>query len=155
EEALEEAVGQLRRESGTVVLHHHPGGAGEIVERDPHVAAARRELESVGKQIDEDALHLLQIAVDEALPRVAREGELDVIAPRERLDLIDEVLQVWRDVLLADLEAEPRFLELGEIEEVADHLEQLHAAQEHAIECSLLYGVVFLPASGVIRSAQV
>src|SRR5438067_2937062 len=142
EETLEEALRQLGRKAGAVVLHHHPGGAREIVEGNAHVAAAGRELEGVGEQVDEDALHLLEVAVDEALLGVARVGELDVLAPGERLDLIDEVSQVGREVLLADLEAEPRLLQLGEVEEVADHLEQFHAAQEHALEGGLLGGAV-------------
>ena len=139
EEPLEEPFGHVGWEARPVVLHHDPDGVAQVVERDGHVPAFGSELERVGEQIDEDALHPLQVAVHHAAAR-GDQLEIDALAQRERLHLIAEAAQVLDEVVLGHLEPQPRLLQLGEVEEVADHLEQLHPAAEHHLESGALGG---------------
>jgi len=59
---------------------------------------------------------------------------------RERLHLIAQAAQVLDQIVLRDLEPQPGLLELREIEQVADHLEELHPAAEHHLEGGALRG---------------
>src|SRR5713101_5771327 len=66
--------------------------------------------------------------------------QVQPLALRERLHLIAQRPQLLRQVVLADLQAQPGLLQLREIEQVADHLEKLHSAAKHHLEGDALGG---------------
>jgi hypothetical protein len=52
----------------------------------------------------------------------------------EQLRLLDERAQVGDELVLADMEPQPAFLEPGEIEQVVDELQELERAPVHGVE---------------------
>jgi hypothetical protein len=91
-----------------------------VAELEPDRASGRSELGRVAEQIDEHALDALEV-VHQRHRRFRRgEAEPDRFSLRERLGAIEQAAQLGGQVVLADAQAEPRLLELGQVEQVAD-----------------------------------
>ena len=72
--------------------------------------------------------------MDEAALDGRLERECDVLALRQGQRLRHQRAQELAEVVLADAQPQLRLLELGEVEEVADHPQELHAAAKHHVQ---------------------
>ena len=98
------------------------------------MAARLRELGRVGEQVQEHALDPLQVAPDHRGRGLDPQRKLDALALRQGLHLRDQGAQILGEVVLGDLQAQLRLLHPREVEQIADHLQQLEAAAEHRLE---------------------
>ena len=137
-EALEDLLRLLGGKAGPVVVHPDGCASPGIAKLQQDLPARLGELGGVGKQVEEHPLHPLQVAPDQAGPGLQIEPQLDALSLRERLHLRGQPLQVLAQVVLVHLQAQLALLHLGEVEQVADHLEELQPAAEHRLEGGLL-----------------
>ncbi len=98
------------------------------VGRDPHGAAGRGELEGVADEVEDHAAQALRVGVNRGEVWAGLQGEGDFLAAGEFAQRRDAGFDELGRAHRPGLDQRVTGLQLGDIEKVVDHLQQLRAA---------------------------